>query len=123
MQEMQEGLADARVSIAERIRNMGEKAAAVLEQAMDDPLARPHPQRIKVALWVLERELPSADAKEQTVAAQASATAYASAIAAITAPDEELDRRMSAIEDAQDAIVAARQPHVLTDPDVVEHAA
>lgn len=101
---------------------MSEKAAAVLEEALDDPLAKPHPQRVKIALWVLERSVASADAKEQTVAAQASATAYASAIAAITAPDEELDRRMSAIEDAQDAIVAARQPHVLTDPDVVEAA-
>lgn len=81
------------------------------------PGATPDAQQVRVVLWTLERVLPSADAKEQTRAAGASAERYGEVMKALTATDAELTARMQAIEHVQDEVVARRQPYIVNPPD------
>lgn len=74
---------------------------------------------LQTARWAIDKLVASADAKEATKAAAVGADKLVDKLAELTADDDEIRSRMESIEDAQDAVVARRQPHIVTPPDRV----
>lgn len=79
--------------------------------------AEPHPVQFQAVKFVVDRILPSADAKENTRAASASADRMVEHMAGVFADDAELAARMQSIERVQDMLVEQRRPHIVNPPD------
>ncbi len=111
---LEEATIDLKEDFAEIV---GLAVAAAKEVFNPDAEYEPNAVVATMARWAIDKLVPSADARETTRAAGANADAYSSMLAGLTADDDELRERMELVEEAQDEVVARRQPHIVNPPD------